>query len=398
MGSVSKMDEDLNMNNFVFYNPTRIIFGKGTIPELKGHVPYGAEVLMCYGGGSIKKNGVYDQVIAALDGWEIHEFGGIESNPDYDTLMKAIDYGRKNNIDFILAVGGGSVIDGSKLIAAGIPLKEGEPWDIVTGEIKVKLGEAIPLATVLTLPATSSEMNGTSVISRRATDEKYGWQSEAVFPVFSILDPTTTYSLPENQVRNGIVDAYVHVIEQYATYPVNAKLQDRQAEAILLTLQDLSGNALEMPPDYDNRANLMWSITNALNRLIGKGVPTDFATHAIGHELTALYGIAHAESLAVVLPYLLWYKRETKGEKLIQYANRVWEINGDGKAVIREGINRMTAFFEGVKMPTKLTDFGINPEEAAEKISKRFSERGKLLGEHKDIKPKDVAAILKMSQ
>lgn len=205
------------MKNFEFYNPTRIIFGKDTIPKLNEHVPFGAKILMCYGGGSIKRNGIYDQVLKALDGWEIHKFGGIESNPDYDTLMKAVHSSREKGVDFILAVGGGSVIDGAKFIAAGIPLKVGDPWKIVTGDRKVKIGEAVPLGTVLTLPATSSEMNDTSVISRRATDEKYGWRSDAIFPVFSVLDPTTTYSLPEKQVRNGIVDAYVHVIEQYAT-------------------------------------------------------------------------------------------------------------------------------------------------------------------------------------
>jgi len=385
------------MNNFEFYNPTRIIFGNDTIPKLADHIPQGAKLLMCYGGGSIKENGVYEKVLTALDDWNIIEFGGIESNPDYDTLIKAIDIGRSEEIDFILAVGGGSVIDGAKLVAAGMPLTEGDPWEIVKGKMKIKLGEAIPLGTVLTLPATSSEMNGTSVISRRATDEKYGWQSEAVFPVFSILDPMTTYSLPQSQIRNGIVDAYVHVMEQYATFPVNAKLQDRQAEAILLTLQSVAEDALQIPPNYDSRANLMWTVTNALNRLIGKGVPTDWATHAIGHELTALYGLVHAESLAVVLPYLLLYKRDAKADKLVQYANRVWGIPGNGEAAIRGGLDKMTAFFEKVNMPTKLTEFGIDPNEASERINRRFSERDKCLGERKDIRPEDVAEILKMS-
>ena len=386
------------MNNFEFFNPTRIIFGRGTIQKLNEHMSQDAIVLICYGGGSIKKNGVYDQVISALNGREVYEFGGIEPNPDYDTLLKAIDLGRHKQIDFVLAVGGGSVIDGAKLVAAGIPYKGGDPWDIVTGEKEVALGEALPLGTVLTLPATASEMNGTSVISRRATAEKFAWESEAAYPAFSILDPTTTYTLPEKQVRNGIVDAYIHVVEQYATYPVDGKLQDRYAEGILLTLQEVAQKALETPPDYDARANLMWSATNALNRLIGKGVPTDFATHMIGHELTALYGLAHAESLAVVLPHLLWYKRDKKGEKLVQYANRVWGIFGTGEDVIREGLDKMVAFFNSIKMPTRLTDFGIDPVEAAEKLQERFTERGTRLGEHKDITPADVASILKMSR
>lgn len=386
------------MNNFEFFNPTRIIFGKGTIQKLNAHISQDAIVLMCYGGGSIKENGVYNQVMSALVEREVHEFGGIEPNPDYDTLIKAIELGRQKKIDFVLAVGGGSVIDGAKLVAAGIPYKDGDPWDIVTGEKELILGEALPLGTVLTLPATASEMNGTSVISRRATEEKFAWESEAAYPVFSILDPTTTYTLPEKQLRNGIVDAYIHVVEQYATYPVDGKLQDRYAEGILLTLQEVAQKALETAPDYDARANLMWSATNALNRLIGKGVPTDFATHMIGHELTALYGLAHAESLAVVLPHLLWYKRDKKAEKLVQYANRVWGIDGDGEGEIREGLDKMVAFFNSIKMPTRLTDFGIDPDEAAEKLQERFTERGTRLGEHKDIAPADVANILKMSR
>lgn len=386
------------MKNFEFYNPTRIIFGKGSIAKLNQHIPSGAKVLMCYGGGSIKRNGVYDQVLDALADWEVLEFGGIESNPDYDTLTKAIDLGRKEAIDYLLAVGGGSVIDGTKLVAAAIPYGGDDSWDIVTGDAKIKLGEALPLATVLTLPATGSEMNGTSVISRRATQEKYGWQSEAVFPVFSVLDPTTTYSLPEKQVRNGIVDAYVHVMEQYATYPLNAELQDRQAEGILLTLQEIGEGALKMPPDYDTRATLMWSATNALNRLIGKGVPQDWATHAIGHELTALYGLAHAESLAVVMPHLLWHQREKKTEKLIQYAQRVWGLSGESESVIKQALGNMSAFFNRLKMPTKLTDLQVDPHEAGERICKRFKERGTILGEHDMITPDRVAAILRMSQ
>jgi NADP-dependent alcohol dehydrogenase len=336
-------------------------------------------------------------VTDALSDFEVLEFGGIEPNPDYDTLTKAIAIGQEEDVNFILAVGGGSVIDGAKLIAAGIVF-EGDPWDIVTGDIKLQSWEALPLGTVLTLPATGSEMNGTSVISRRATQEKYGWVSEAVYPEFSILDPTTTYSLPENQVRNGIVDAYIHVMEQYATYPVNAKLQDRQAEAILLTLQEIAEKALETPPDYDARANLMWSATNALNRMIGQGVPTDFATHAIGHELTALYGLAHAESLAVVMPYLFWYQRETKGEKLMQYAHRVWGIEGEGEAVIQAGLEKMCAFFNRLQMPTTLTAFDVDPDEAAEQIRARFEARGTVIGEHKDITPDDTAAILMLSR
>jgi NADP-dependent alcohol dehydrogenase len=384
------------MNNFVYYNPTRIIFGRGTIAKLRENLPEGVKVLMCYGGGSIKRNGVYDQVMNAAEGWDVLEFGGIEANPDFDTLMKAVEWGREEAVDFILAVGGGSVIDGSKFIAAAIPFS-GDPWDIVTGKHKVKIGEPLPVGTVLTLPATSSEMNHTSVVSRRATNEKYGWRSEAMFPVFSILDPEVTFSLPKKQVRNGIVDAYVHVLEQYVTYPVNAALQDRQAEAILLTLQDIAEGALQSPPNYDSRANLMWTVANSLNKLINKGVPEDWATHMIGHELTAFYGLDHAETLAVIIPHLYRHQWEHKREKLIQYGQRVWGLTGEPVAIAEEAIAKMEGFFNEVGMPTTLSAYGIDPVEAAERISERFDARAIRIGEHKSITPEAVAKVVKMS-
>ena len=382
------------MNNFEYYNPTRIIFGKGTIASLRDHLPEGVKVLVCYGGGSIKRNGVYDQVMAALEGWEVVAFGGIESNPDFDMLMKAVDLGREESVDFVLAVGGGSVIDGAKLVAASIPFS-GSPWEIVTEQYKVQFGDPLPLATVLTLPATGSEMNHTSVISRRATDQKLAWRSEAMFPVFSILDPMVTFSLPAKQIRNGIVDAYVHVVEQYITYPVKAPLQDRQAEGILLTLQEIAEKALQIPPDYDARASLMWCATSALNKLINKGVPEDWATHLIGHELTAFYGLAHAESLAVILPHLYRVKKAQKREKLLQYGERVWGLDGMDP---EEAISRLEAFFHSVGMPTTLTAYGIDPEEAAQKVEERFEKRGTILGEHRDVTPEVAAEIIRNSR
>jgi len=258
--------------------------------------------------------------------------------------------------------------------------------------------EALPLGVVLTLPATGSEMNEVAVISRRATQEKLAFSSEAIYPVFSILDPKTTFSLPAKQVRNGVVDAYVHVMEQYATYPVDAKVQDRQAEGLLLTLQEIGEQTIQNPEDYHARANLMWSATNALNKLINKGVPEDWATHLIGHELTVFFGLDHAESLAVVMPHLLWYQREKKAEKLAQYAHRVWGLHGSDESVIREAIQEMSGFFNRLGMPTKLTEFDIDPHEAAEKVQARFKERGAVLGEHKDLTPDKVAEILMMSQ
>ena len=385
------------MNNFDYYNPTRIIFGQGTIASLKDHLPAGVKVMLCYGGGSIKQNGVYDQVLAALAGWDVVEFGGIEANPDYDTLLKAIDLGRAEGVDFILAVGGGSVIDGSKLIAAGIPYA-GSPWEIVTEQVKVKMGDPLPVATVLTIPATGSEMNHTSVISHRATDQKLAWRSEAMFPVFSILDPTVTSTLPVEQVRNGIVDAYVHVLEQYITYPVSAPLQDRQAEAILLTLQEVGQSALQMPPDDDARASLMWCATNALNKLINKGVPEDWSTHLIGHELTAFYGLAHAESLAAILPHLYRVQLARKTAKLAQYGRRAWNLSGADQEVAGKAIEKIEDFFHSLGMPTTLADYGINPDEAAQKVRARFEERGTVLGENKDIGPEVAAEIIRSSR
>jgi len=386
------------MNNFEYYNPTRIIFGQQTISRLNNHIPASAKVLMCYGGGSIKKNGVYDQVITALGKRTIIEFGGIEPNPDYDHLMKAIAIGRQEKIDFILAVGGGSVIDGAKLIAVGIPYPGDDVWAIVCGGHSVKPKTALPLGTVLTLPGTGSEMNGNSVISRHSTREKRAFASKLIFPKISILDPTTTFSLPQKQVRNGIVDAYVHVIEQYLTYPVNSPLQDRQAEGILLTLQEIGERALETPPNYDARANLMWSATNALNKLICMGVPEDWTTHSIGHELTAFYGLDHAESLAVVLPYLLWVKRDQKKVKLPQYGRRVWGLSGNDAEISSQAIEEMSRFFNRLGMPTRLTFYDIDPDEAAKSVRERFEKRGSVFGEKKDITPGVVAQILRLSR
>ena len=387
------------MNNFNFRNPTRILFGKGQIAKLTKLISKKDRVLVLYGGGSIKTNGVYDQVREALKKHTVFEFAGIEANPDYDTLKKAIKLVKDEQIDFLLAVGGGSVIDGTKFVSMAAANKLKEPWDLLTKMDKLKVKKGIPMGTVLTLPATGSEMNPNSVISRRATQEKLAFGHASVFPKFSILDPETTYSLPQTQIRNGIVDAYVHVIEQYLTYPVDGIVQDRQAEGILLSLIDLAPQALEMPPNYEGRANFMWAATNALNKLICQGVPEDWATHQIGHELTAFYGLAHAESLAAILPYMMWYKRDQKEAKLLQYGKRVLDVHANGKrAIIAQTIERTAAFFQSVGMPTTLTAYGIDPEEAAMKVSQRFAERGTVMGEHKDITPADVANIIRLSR
>jgi NADP-dependent alcohol dehydrogenase len=388
------------MHNFEFFNPTRVIFGKGTIAKLSKRVPRKAKVMLLYGGGSIKENGVYDQVMDALKKHDVIEFGGIEANPDYATLMKAIKKIRKKKIDFLLAVGGGSVIDGTKFISIAALNEDIEPWDILTSNLAKDLKKVVPFGTVLTLPATASEFNRNSVISRRETEEKLSFASDRVYPKFSILDPETTYSLPQNQIRNGLVDAYVHVMEQYMTYPVGAVVQDRQAEALLMAIVEMAPAVLKMdPPDYDARANYMWVCSNALNHLIGAGVPQDWATHSIGHELTALYGLAHAESLAVVLPWLLWYKRDQKRDKLLQYGYRVMDQKMQKYSErIDRTIEATAAFFHSVGMPTTLSSYGVDPDEAAAKVQARWEARGWSLGEHDDITGAAVAAILRLSR
>lgn len=388
------------MNNFEFYNPTRIIFGAESISKIKKLIPRKARVLLLYGGGSIKKNGVYMQVADALRKHELFEFGGIEPNPDYATLMKAVKLVRKNKIDFLLAVGGGSVIDGAKFIAVASPYRGEDAWDIVSQGLASSLKKALPIGVVLTLPATGSEMNRNSVISNRATEQKMSFGSEKVYPRFSVLDPKVTYSLPKDQIRNGLVDAYVHILEQYLTYPVDAVVQDRQAEGLLLAIHDIAQRALQSnPPDYEARANYMWVCTNALNHLIGVGVPQDWSTHGIGHSLTALYGLAHAESLAVVLPWLLWYKREQKQEKLLQFGYRVLDQKMQKYSErIDRTIEALAAFFHSLGMPTTLTAYGLDPDKVAEEVQAHLEAENFVRGEHKDITPADAAAILRLSR
>jgi len=381
------------MDNFIYHNPTKLYFGKGEIKKLDEAVPKTGTVLLLYGGGSIMKNGVYEQARAALGSRTVLDFGGIEANPTYETLMKAVALGREEQVEFLLAVGGGSVLDGTKFVAAALPF-EGEPWDIVTGRKHPK--SAVPLGAVLTLPATGSEMNPSSVISRKATQEKLGFGSNHVFPRFSILDPETTMSLPPRQVANGIVDAFVHVVEQYLTYPAAAPLQDRMAEAILLTLIETGPKTMADPQDYDHRATLCWCATMALNGLLSCGVPGDWATHRIGHELTALYDIDHARTLAVVLPSLWHLQRTTKQAKLLQYAERVWGLTeGDEQARIDEAIRKTATFFESLGVPSRLADYPEVVTDTPATVAARLAGRNFLpLGEQKDITAARVTAIL----
>ena len=376
------------MQNFVYKNPTEILFGKGMFAEIAGRIPKDQAVLFLYGGGSIKANGVYEQVKAALKGHRVVEFSGIEANPLFETCLRAVETVKKEKLGFILAVGGGSVLDAAKFIAAAACFTGPDAWAILReGGKNVKA--ALPIGTVLTLPATGSESNGNSVISRKATQEKRFFYSPYVFPVFSVLDPETTFSLPTKQVRNGIVDAFVHVMEQYMTYPVQAPLQDRLAESLLQTLIEIAPAALKKPKDYDARSTFMWSATLALNTLIGCGVPQDWSTHMIAHELTAFYGLDHAETLAIILPGVWQYKLTAKKKKLEQYGRRVWNVK-----TAKEAILKTEAFFHSVKMPTRFSDYKIDAKEAARKVRERFAERDSVFGEHKDITPDAVSKII----
>ena len=382
------------MLNFTYQNTVKIVFGKGSLAQLGELIPPGARILMTYGGGSIKKNGVYDQVKRALAGRDLLEFGGIEPNPRYETCMRAVEIVKSRGVGFLLAVGGGSVVDGTKFIALASCHTGGDPWELVA---KRQPGTAaVPLGVVLTLPATGSEMNAIFVLSRNSTRQKLGDVSPHVMPKFSILDPEATFSLPPEQVANGVVDAFVHVMEQYLTYDVNAPLQARQAEAVLLTLIEEGPKTLAHLTDYDARANLMWCATHGLNGMMGCGVPGDWATHMIGHELTAEYGIAHARSLAVVLPGTLQYRRAQKRQRLLQFGQRVWGLaGGDEEARIDQAIARTEAFFRSVGLPTRLSEHGI-PADAPAVVARRLDSRGAKLGEHRDITGAQAEAILRL--
>lgn len=384
------------MNNFIYQNPTKIIFGDGQIERLSKEIPSNSKILMLYGGGSIKKNGVYDQTTEALKNHQTIEFGGVPANPEYEILMEAVEVVKKEKIDFILAVGGGSVIDGAKFISAASTY-DGDTWEMV--KTKAKIEDAIPFGTVLTLPATGSEMNSGFVVSRRETKEKLSMGSPLLFPQFSILDPNVINSIPERQVVNGIVDAFNHVLEQYMTYPIGADLQDRFAESILSTLVNDAPKVLENKEDYAAKANFMWSCTMALNGLISQGVPTDWAVHAMGHELTALYGIDHARTLAIIgIPH---YKHnfEAKKEKLAQYAERVWGITeGSLEDKAKQAIDKTEEFYHSLGVKTKLSEYAENIEKTAETIEQRFTERGwSGIGENQIVTPQDARKIVEMS-
>lgn len=379
------------MNNFTFCNPTKLIFGKGTIARIAREIPAGAKIMMTYGGGSIRRNGVYDQVTAALKGRGVVEFGGIEPNPQYETLVKAVELARAEGVDFLLAVGGGSVIDGTKFIATALKY-EGDPWDFLLDPSKAV--DAMPLATVLTLPATGSEMNNGAVVSRKELNEKLAFHNPKCYPLFSVLDPEVCYSLPQRQIVNGIVDSFAHTLEQYLTFDTQAMVMDRWAEGLLQTLVELGPKLVERHDRYDEVANFMLTATMALNGFIAMGVPQDWATHMIGHELTALHGLDHGVTLAIVYPGMMRVMRREKFDKLVQYAERVWDATGTPEEKAEAAIVKTDEFFRALGMKTRLSEHGIG-QETIDFIVERFRKRGWNLGETGKVTPERVAEILR---
>ena len=376
------------MNNFIYHNPTELVFGKGQIARLAKLIPADKRIMITFGGGSVKRNGVYEQVIRALEGREVVEFWGIEANPSVETLRRAIALGKERRVDFLLAVGGGSVIDGTKLIAAGL-LYEGDAWEIV---LKGKAGKTVPLATVLTMSATGSEMNNGAVISRYETKEKYAFYGD--YPVFSILDPETLYSLPVRQISCGLSDTFVHVLEQYMTTPGQSRLMDRWAEGILHTVIEIAPRALAEPRDYAVMSEYMLAATLALNDMIRMGVTQDWATHMIGHELTALHGLTHGATLAIVINGTLRVLREQKRGKLLQYGERIWGVTeGTEEERIDRTIEATERFFRSLGLSTRLSEEGIGAETIAE-IERRFDALGAKYGEAGNVDGATARRIL----
>lgn len=382
------------MNNFEYKNPTKIIFGKNRISALKTEIPENSKVLLLYGGGSIKKNGIYEQVKYALKDLEVFEFGGIPANPEYSVLIKALNLIKKEKINFLLAVGGGSVIDGTKFLSSAALYDGEDPWDILDKRIPTKVG--MPFGTVLTLPATGSEMNSGAVITRKDRKQKLGMGGPGLFPQFSILDPQVVHSIPERQIANGLADSFTHVLEQYMTYPIGALLQDRIAEGILQSIIEIAPKILKNPSDYNAAANFMWNCTMALNGLIQKGVPTDWAIHIMGHELTALYGIDHARTLAILTGSHYRHNIEPKKDKLAQYAKRVWNITeGTKQEKAEKAITLTEEFFHKIGIKTKLSEYTSDFSNTANEIKRRLAERGQTaIGEKGLVKPEDVVKIV----
>lgn len=386
------------MESFKFYNPVRLLFGEGCTAQIDRYIPRDARVMITYGGGSIMRNGVFNEVKEALGSRYVTTFGGIEANPRYETLVKALDVIKENAVDFLLAVGGGSVIDGTKFIVAANAYPGEDKWALIKQRpSQWNLGKVLPYGVVLTLSATGSEMNSGAVISREETHEKYDFGSEVLFAKFAVIDPRHQLSVPSRQVANGVVDTFVHVAEQYLTYPVDARIQDRFSEGIMRTLLEIGPRLLESPEDLSLHANLAMAATMGLNGLIAAGVPEDWATHRIGHELTALFGLDHAVSLAVVLPALLRDQLEAKQAKLAQCGARVFDIvETDETLAARKTIDAIESFLRVMIGKIRLSDYGIVLGDAAV-VWQRFADRDWHLGERGAIDAAAVERILTAS-
>lgn len=380
------------MIDFYYYNPTKIIFGRKSIEKISKEIPKESRVLFVYGKGSIKKNGVYEQVISALGKRNVHEFSGIDANPEYETCLELIEEISRHRIDFLLAVGGGSVIDATKFASLGVHSTQ-PPWNFMTGASAAPQN-ALPIGCVQTIPGTGSEMNNAFVISRKDTNEKLTGTSFFTYPRFSALDPETTYSLPEKQTANGIVDMFVHVLEQYITYPTGAILQERQAEALLLSIKQLGEQILKTPEDYNLRANIMWCAVHAANGTLSRGVPTDWATHNIGHVLTALYSMDHARTLAIILGGVWRALIDEKKDKLAQYGRRIWGLKGDTDAVALKSIEKTESFFTLMGLDTRFSDYDLDAQEVSDRVCAVFEKSAMTLGEHKNIDIKKIHEII----
>lgn len=384
------------MKNFTFHNTTKIIFGRDQIPEIVNEIPKDNKVMIIYGGGSVKRNGTLEKVRGSLKDHTIYEFGGVEANPHYETLMQAVALVKDKGVDFLLALGGGSVIDGTKFVAAAA-CYDGDAWDIVKSYGSV-VKKALPVGCVLTIAATGSEMNNVAVVTRAETKDKLFFASPYVMPQFSVLEPELTFTLPQHQTANGVVDAFVHVLEQYVTFPVNAKVQDRLAEGLLNTLKEEGPKVLVNPMDFDARANIMWAATMALNGLLSTGTPADWASHLIGQEITGLYGLDHACTLAVMIPAIWKFNLADKKQKLAQYGERVWNIPAsDTETMAIQAIDATVAFFETMGIKTRLSDYGLG-EDSIPAVIDKLKEHGHVaLGEHGNITPEKVEAVLKIA-
>ena len=386
-----------SIQNFTFQNPTKILFGKKRIEEIDNEIPKDAKVLILYGGGSVKKNGAFDRAVLALGGRDWDEFSGIEANPTFETLMKAVHKLREGGFTYLLAIGGGSVIDGTKFVSAA-SLFEGDPIDLFGWGIGkgLPVQEVVPFGTILTLPATGSEMNSGAVISFVEKNAKVSFRGPKTFPVFSVLEPELTYTLPERQLVNGLLDSFIHVMENYLTYPVGGILQDRYAESILQTLIEIAPRIIDIHHiDYNDRATFMWCATNALNGTINLGVPTDWSSHALGHEITLNHGIDHGRTLSIVLPAMMKVRKNQKWEKLVQYGKRVWGLDGEENEVVEQAIINTEKFFSSLGAPTRFSDVGLGEEVIPALVEGLKRHKKVALSEHGDVTPEVAYVVYK---